>query len=118
MTCIFSALFTTTVSRPTGYLTQISSTSSNDDIFSSSSYPLVLTSLLDFITMTLLFGYCKTTFNVHLQEVGVTLLHLIMNEVSFFSLGYSALPSLFCCDGPPLVLAFQLGFQGFEGLNG
>jgi hypothetical protein len=55
---------------------------------------------------------------VHLQEVGVTLLHLIMNEVSFFSLGYSALPSLFCSDGPPSVLAFQLGFQGFEGLNG
>jgi hypothetical protein len=68
--------------------------------------------------MTLLFEYCKAIFNVHLQEVGVTLLPLPMIEVSFFSMRYSALPSLFCCDGPPSVLAFQLGFQGFEGLNG
>jgi hypothetical protein len=53
-----------------------------------------------------------------LREVGVTLLPLTTIEVSFFSLGYLALPSIFFYDGLPLVLAFQLGFQGFEGHNG
>ena len=54
-------------------------------------------------------------FNVQLQAVEVTLLPLIITEVSFFSIGYSALPSLFCCDGSPSVLAFQLGFKGLNG---
>jgi hypothetical protein len=26
--------------------------------------------------------------------------------------------ALLCCDGSPLVLAYQLGIQGFKGLNG
>jgi len=47
--------------------------------------------------------------------VGVTLLPLTTVEVSFFFLGYSTLPYSFCGDGPPPMLAFQLGFQGFEG---
>jgi len=38
--------------------------------------------------------------------------------MSFFSLGYLALPSLFDCDGPPSMLTFQLGFQGVERPNG
>ena len=40
------------------------------------------------------------------------------NNDQGFSVGYSALLSSFYYDGPPLMLAFQLGFQGFEGLNG
>jgi hypothetical protein len=45
-----------------------------------------------------------------LWEVEVILLPLTTTEVSLFSLGYSALPSSFYCDGPPPILAFQLGF--------
>jgi len=37
--------------------------------------------------------------------------------MSFFSLGYSIFTSSFGCDGPALVLAFQLGFQGAKGRN-
>jgi hypothetical protein len=88
---------------------------------------LVLTLFLAFIIITLLFGHYEAIWpkpkqQKHLmswlREVKVTLLPLTMTEVSFFCLGYSVLLSLFYCDGPSLVLALQLGFQGFERPNG
>jgi hypothetical protein len=58
------------------------------------------------------------TFNVVVIRNRSNTVTLTMDEVSFFSLGYSTLPSSFFYDGPPPVLAFQLGFQGFKGPNG
>ena len=125
LTCIFSALLTTSVFPSIRFPTQTSLISSNDSIFSFSSSPSVSTSLLAFIIIMFFLHY-KATWpkprqQKHLmswlRKVGVTLLPLTMTEVSFFSLGYSTLPYSFCYDGPPLVLAFQLGFQGLKGLN-
>jgi len=76
--------------------------------------------------MTLLFGHCEEKWpkpkqQKHLmswlREVGVSLFLLPMVDMSFFSLRYSSLPSLFIYNRAASVLAFQLGFQGFEGSN-
>jgi hypothetical protein len=104
LTCIYSGSSYHKCLFLNQYSTQTSSTSFNGGIFSSSSYPSISTLLLAFITMTLFLKYYKATrsklkqrehLSSQLREIGVTLLPLIMTEVSFFSLGYLTLPSSF-----------------------
>ena len=56
-------------------------------------------------------------FNIMVTRSRSIIVTLPTPKMSFFSLGIRFLPSSFGCDGPALVLAFQLDFQGVEGLN-
>jgi hypothetical protein len=128
MTCIFNALLTTNIFPSTGYSTLNIISILQGWYLLLFILPISLCLIIDFHNHdSFFFGHYgvtwpKSTQQKHLmsqlQKVGVSLLHLLMAEMYFFSLGYSALPSSFGCDWPTLMLAFQLGFQGVEELNG
>jgi len=63
-------------------------------------------------------NYTTKAFNVTVTRSRSNIVTFNNDRGVFFSLGYLALPSIFFYDGLPLVLAIQLGFQGFEGHNG